>query len=161
MATYYSDRVNSLGTHAIKGGNGLIADFCTATDASTALGAADIIKLFTLPKGATVVGLKYGGTARNSGNDRVLTIGDADDTDRLVVTASGSFFRDNSVSLADFIAGNSTVNHSGTGSSVVMTKGLGYTYTADTDIIATITSAGTGNAADWVFNCFIEYYIAE
>lgn len=160
MPTYYSNRTSSTGSHYVRKDHGLNADFCIATDASTALVLNDVIKLFTVPAGAIIVGLKYGGTARNSGNDRALTIGDAGDTDRLVTTASGTFFRDNSVSMADFVAGNSTVNHAGTGSSVVVNKGFGYKYTADTDIIATITTAGTGNAADWVFQCFIEYYIA-
>lgn len=161
MPTYYSNRINAANTHPVQGGNGLVCDFCLATDASTALVLNDVIKLFTIPKGAIIIGLKYGGTARNSGNDRVITIGDAADPDRLVVTASGTFFRDNSVSMADFIAGYSTVNHAGTGSSVVVSRGFGYRYTADTEIIATVTTAGTGNAADWVLQCAIQYYIVS
>ena len=159
MATYYSNRVAADGSHYIRREQGLTTDYCIATDASTALVLNDTIKLFTLPKGAIIAGLVFGGTARNSGNDRVITVGDAGDTSRLLLSGSGTFSRNSNSTSYNYTAGLGTTNHSGTGSSVVMTKGFGYKYTADTDIIATVATAGTGNAADWVINCMIQYFI--
>ncbi|MBP9838885.1 MAG: hypothetical protein KBC84_09240 [Proteobacteria bacterium] len=159
MATYYSNRTSSNNSHSIKSGFDLITDFCIATDASTALVLSDVIKLFTIPKGAIILSMVFGGTARNSGNDRVVTVGDASDTDRFLTTSAGTIFRDSSVYSYFNLAGQGTANHSGTGSSAVITRGLGYKYTEDTDLQITVTTAGTGNAADWVLSCAIQYYI--
>jgi hypothetical protein len=160
MATYYSNRVSSTGGHYIKKDHGLNADYCIATDASTALVLNDTIKLFTVPEGAVIVSLGFGGTAKNSGNDRVVTVGDAGDTDRFFSTAQGTFLRDNATASYNYLGGMGAVNHSGTGSSVLVTRGYGYKYTADTDLIVTVTTAGTGTAADWVLTCMIQYYVA-
>lgn len=147
MATYYSDRSSAAGTHAVKGGFGLIVDKCTVSVA-TALVNSDVIKLFTVPKGAKILSIMVAGYGIQSGTDAVYTIGDTGDTDRLVTVANGLNLRSNNAAQT-----------LGIGSIASATTGLLYEYTAATDINMTITTAGTGMTTGGKIQCVILYFI--
>lgn len=147
MPTYYSDRVRSDGAHHIKSGFGLIADVCVVS-VGTALINNDIIKLFTVPKGARVLGLSVAGHGVQSGTDSVYTIGDTGDTDRLVTTANGLNLRS-----------NNAVQNIGIGSIAGASAGIGHVYAANTDIEMLITTAGTGMTTGGRIICMILYWM--
>lgn len=133
MATYYSDKANVEGTKTPKGGLNLIADVCTF-DIGTALATNDVIKLFKLPKGASVVGITGCGRGVQSGTDAVFTIGDATDPDRFWETSLG-----NTLSSTQFdhylFLGRGRYG---------ATEGVFNSYDEATDIEMKITTGGTG-----------------
>lgn len=148
MATYYSDRVNSLGTHAIKGGTGIVYDECTVTIGSVALATNDVIHLFTVPAGAVVRSLSVIPVgAVQSGTDSVFTVGDlAGDTDRYYTTSSGTSLRSNNIYYYDGLFGGALATNN-------------TPYATDTTIIMTITTGGTGMAADKAIVVRISYFM--
>lgn len=147
MATYYSDRVNANGTHNIRAGFGLVTDICTVS-VGTALVNSDLIKLFTIPSGARVTNIQVAGYGVQSGTDAVYTIGDVTVTNRLVTVANGLNLRSNNASQA-----------AGIFSIPSATLGIGYKYTANTDINMTITTAGTGMTTGGTIIVLIQYFM--
>ena len=131
MATYYSNRSSSNGSHEIKGGFGMISDYCEVS-VGTALVNNDIIKLFTLPKGARVIAMTVLGQGVQSGADSVFDVGDSGDQDRIM----GGQTTLRSSSYASYWWTIPTAKSA--------TTAPFHVYTANTDIELKITTAGTG-----------------
>ena len=81
------------------------------------------VKLFTVPKSFVVTGIAMDNTQMDSSTGLTISIGDAGSAIRLVSSSTG--WRAAAYSTA-LVAG-----------------ALGYTYTADTDILVTMTAAAT------------------
>jgi hypothetical protein len=147
MPTYYSNRVRPDGRQSIKKDSGLTVDYAIVNIA-TALVNSDVVKLFTVPKNAEILGFMIQGHGVQSGTDSQFKLGDADDDDRF--GAGLTNLRTNY--SATIMAGP----HSATGAT-----GFGYKYTADTDIELIITAAGTGMATGGTIKAAVFYYINE
>lgn len=123
MATYKDSKVtNSFPARANDGENVAFS----SVSVSSAAADSDIVQFFQVPAGATVVGgvLRCSDLDANGSPTVTVHVGDAGDADRL------------------FSA--STVARAGGADVALALTGLGYKYTADTLIYATINSPATG-----------------
>lgn len=123
MATYKSSKVtNSFPARSNDGENIAFA----SVSVSSAAADGDVVQLFKVPGNATIVGgvLRCSDMDTNASPTVTVHVGDADDADRL--------FSASTVARA----GGSDVN--------LALTGLGYKYTADTLVYATINSPATG-----------------
>lgn len=152
MATYYSDRVREDRRHSIKKESGLNVDFATVS-IGTALVNSDVIKLFTLPKNAEIVGFMIQGHDVQTGNDSVAKLGDAGDDDRF-----GAAIHNLRTNVPAALAAGP---HSATVTSGNPATGMGHKYAADTDVDLIITTAGTGQKTGGVIKAAAFYYVNE
>lgn len=112
-------------------GGAMVAYASVAVD--TSLAANDLLRFFYLPKNAKVVHavLKSSDIDSNASPAVLFDVGDSGDTDRLFA--------------------NSTVGQAGTADNNAATTGLGYTYTDETLIYATVDTAGATKVAGTVY----------
>ena len=146
MATYYSDRTSSNSSHAIKGGFGLVVDTCVVS-VGTALVNNDIIKLFTVPKGARVVTVMVQGVGVQSGTDSEFELGDSGDQNRFMGASTNLRPAINSIYCSCLPVDKSA------------STSIFYTYTANTDIELKITTAGTGMTTGGTIVSSIMYFL--
>ena len=148
MATYYSDRMSSNSSHAIKAGGAIVGDVCEVS-VSVALVNNDIIKLFTVPKGARVVTVMLQGVGVQSGTDSEFELGDSGDTERLLIASAGQYLRSNKHDAYFYLNSSAKTTANNTF----------HTYAANTDIEMKITTAGTGMTTGGKIVAAILYYV--
>ena len=138
MATYSSTRISN--PVPAKTGVGVVSVHASVTT-SAAVAAADLVKFFTVPAGATIIGGTFSSTDidTNGTPTASLIVGDAGDTDRLFAAT--------------------TIGQAGGITNDLAIAGHGYKYTADTDIYATVSAVATG--AIGTFKLSLTYILGE
>lgn len=116
-------------------------------DVSVALATNDTINLCKIPAGAQMidVAIMSAGT-QGANSDSTFTVGDSGDTDRFITTAGGLALR----------SGGGVSRMNGAALSAA-TTGIGYEYTADTDLVMTITAQGTGQTTGGRITGYAQY----
>ena len=132
MASYDADKYNVAGGKTLdhipaRAGIGLVAVTSTLA-VTTGLAAADTINLMLIPAGATILEV-IAATDADLGSTMTIDIGDATDVDRFI---DGGVFTTSTGNLVR--AGNATA----------APAGHGYTYTAETALLATVVTAAAG-----------------
>ena len=115
-------------------------------DVSVALATSDTINLCKIPAGAQMIDVAIMSAGTQSGSDSTFTVGDSGDTDRFITTAGGLALR----------SGGGVSRMNGAALSAA-TTGIGYEYTADTDLVMTIATAGTGQTTGGRITGYAQY----
>lgn len=115
-------------------------------DVSVALATSDTINLCKIPAGAQMIDVAIMSAGTQSGSDSTFTVGDSGDTARFITTAGGLALR----------SGGGVSRMNGAVLSAA-TKGIGYEYTADTDLVMTITLQGTGQTTGGRITGYAQY----
>lgn len=145
MATYYASRVSSSNTSIVTSpparykNDALVSQVAEFT-VGTALAATDVIQLFTVPKGATVLDIYVSSSGTQSGSDSVFTLGDGNVTDRYITVAGGLALRTG-----------------GAISRMNAHTGTGYVYPDEDTIDLLMTTTGTGQTTSGVIRATVLY----
>lgn len=106
------------------------------------LGTADVLSGPVVPAGARILAVNLAARDADSGTSLTLDVGDAADDNRLVAAA--------------------TIGQAGgISTALVATTGIGYQYTAATEIQVTPAAAATGSSGTAGFITLLVHYVVE
>lgn len=136
MATLYSN-LSKAGTRAGVGGGSQEVTVFSSYTVTANLALNDVIKMVTVPAGATITGITLSSTDLDSATALVYDVGDTADTDRHIAA--------------------STIGQAGGVTSTQALTGFGYTYTAATSIDVLVKTAPGTPVASGTINLAVRY----
>jgi hypothetical protein len=106
------------------------------------LGTADVLAGPIVPAGARIIGVFLGARDADSGTSLTLDVGDSADDNRLVSAATSG-------------------QAGGISTALVAATGIGYQYTAATELQVTPAAAATGSSGTAGFVTLMVHYVVE